>query len=448
MRPQLVAIPGSRGQRWSVPAKSSHNRIAALGLGAVLIFGVLAYGSVDPWAALVLRLTTAALLVSWLAMQWRSGSVSIQRNPAYLPVVLFALLLGAQLLLKKTVYAYVSWTEAAGYCAYAIIFFLAAEEIGGERAESFSIVLAVFGAAVSLFAILQYASGTQDIYWFHKTPWGGPVFGPFANHNHYAGLMEMLWPFAWALAWCQSGARRALLIAGAAVMIASVFLSASRGGVLSALVQVLIAAIFLRSKFQRRAPVMIGGLAVVLAVAVSVFWLASPETLSHLLDTEGAKRLTIDRDGINMWLQRPWLGFGLGTFPIAYPHFRSFYTTLFINQAHNDYLQLLIECGIAGFMCVLAFLGLALREATRVIRRFGVQDPTGAVRLAAVLGIAGILVHSSLDYNLHIPSNAALFAALCGIASRPGVFKHVAWPNTARVMRTEEVVTATEVSAY
>ena len=46
---------------------------------------------------------------------------------------------------------------------------------------------------------------------------------------------------------------------------------------------------------------------------------------------------------------------GLGTFDVVYPAYRSFYTTLYVNAAHNDYLQVLIETGIVGFGCVVWF---------------------------------------------------------------------------------------------
>ena len=69
------------------------------------------------------------------------------------------------------------------------------------------------------------------------------------------------------------------------------------------------------------------------------------------------------------WLKRPFLGWGLGTFPIVYPQFRSFYTTFFVNQAHNDYLQLLVETGLAGFAIAIWFLVLMFRQADHEAER-------------------------------------------------------------------------------
>jgi O-antigen ligase len=64
-----------------------------------------------------------------------------------------------------------------------------------------------------------------------------------------------------------------------------------------------------------------------------------------------------------MLVKKPFLGWGLGAFPIVYPEFRSFYTTLFVNQAHNDYLQLLVETGLAGFSIMVWFLVVLFRRA-------------------------------------------------------------------------------------
>jgi O-antigen ligase len=100
----------------------------------------------------------------------------------------------------------------------------------------------------------------------------------------------------------------------------------------------------------------------------------------------------------------------------VYPQFRTFYTNFFVNQAHNDYLQLLVEMGVLGFATMLWFL---FTLYTRAIRKIGnwTSEISGAVALSCVLGLSGILVHSTVDFNLQIPANAALFYVLCTIAA-------------------------------
>lgn len=423
------------GEAWPVAAAGSGVRSAIIiGLTATLIFTALAFGGTPEWALFGLRMATIVLLLAWMALQWRAGSVRLQRNPAYLAAIAFALLIGLQLALGTTVYRYASWTEAGGYCAYAVLFFLTSELLSNQRLTWFQWTMATFGVALAFFAILQYLSGTQQIYWRWSPQFGGTtIFGPFANKNHYSGLMEMLWPFALVLGLREGLARRTLLLSGALLMIASIFLSASRGGAISCLVQIVIAAIVLSGRSRgRRTSFLISAFVLLLLIAGGVLWLATPATLARLINTDGAQRTLIYRDTLRMWLQHPWLGFGLGTFPTAYPRFRSFYSVFFINQTHNDYLQLLVECGIFGLAAIAAFLWLTLRQGVRVVRQRGLRDSGSAARLAAMIGMAGILAHSVVDFNLHIPANAALFAVLCGIVGRPADPSRHIWPRGDR----------------
>ena len=119
-----------------------------------------------------------------------------------------------------------------------------------------------------------------------------------------------------------------------------------------------------------------------------------------------------------MFSHRPIWGWGLGTFPTIYPSYRSFYTNLFVNEAHNDYAQLLVETGLLGFGLMLWFLVRLYQYGLPTSRRWEFKWD-GAVSLAALLGCTAILFHSFVDFNLQIPANAALFYVLCGLAASP-----------------------------
>jgi O-antigen ligase len=127
-------------------------------------------------------------------------------------------------------------------------------------------------------------------------------------------------------------------------------------------------------------------------------------------------RLIIDRDCLRILVKRPLLGWGLGALPIVYPEFRSFYTNFFVNQAHNDYLQLLVETGLAGSSIAARFLVLVFRRATGKLNNW-TETASDALTMAALLGCVRVLVHCFLDFNLQIPANAALFYVVCAIAA-------------------------------
>ena len=162
--------------------------------------------------------------------------------------------------------------------------------------------------------------------------------------------------------------------------------------------------------------------AICLAIGALVFWIDSGRVLKQLgslwdpLTNAGVtSRLEVARDFPKMVRLRPIAGWGLGLFPIIYPQYRSFSTDLVVNQAHNDYLQVLIETGILGFACVVWFIVNLYRSG---IRNFRALSRVASGRaLGPLVGCTGILVHSLSDFNLHIPANAALFFVLSGIAS-------------------------------
>jgi O-antigen ligase len=188
-------------------------------------------------------------------------------------------------------------------------------------------------------------------------------------------------------------------------------------------VEMAVLAVWLRphQRNWRQHAILGGFLVVVIGLLV---WIGGNEMTRRLAsihsetrqELSGGVRLTIARDSLRMWKQRPLLGWGLGTFPEVYPQFRSFYTSFFVNQAHNDYAQLLTETGLAGFAIALWFLVLVFRRA-RVKLENWPETANGVLTLAALLGCVGILVHSFLDFNLQIPANAALFYVLCASAA-------------------------------
>ena len=283
-----------------------------------------------------------------------------------------------------------------------------------------------YGAVVAAFAVLQGIAPNGKLYWIWKLEQGGLNYGPYVNHNHYAGLMEMLLPFPLVLAATQfTIGKQKIAVAGiAALMAGSIFLSGSRGGMVAFLAEMIVLGVLLLRLRQGswKQPLMLGlFLAMVIAFLV---WIGSNELTRRLIsihaeareEINGGVRLTIDRDCLRMLLKRPLLGWGLGTFPTVYPGFRSFYTNFFVNEAHNDYLQLLVETGLVGFSIAIWFLVVVFRRAAGKLQNW-TETASGALTVASLLGCVGILVHSFLDFNLQIPANAAIFYVLCAIAA-------------------------------
>ena len=441
-------------ETWDRRAFALHlDNVVLYGTFGLLMCGPLAFGAVEPWSMFLLEVGAVVLALLWLAKQWLEEEIKILWNPLFLPMGAFALLILVQLLVGTSAYRHDTITQAMLYCAYGLLCFLATQSLlRSSQARKIAVILGIYGIVVAAFALLQGISPNGKLYWIRQPSMGGWIYGPYVNHNHYAGLMELLVPIALVNALGHLTHEKERFVAGvaAAIMTGTIFLSGSRGGMLAIFVElVVLAVVFFRQRKRVRIAIGVGAFAVVLVGLLA--WLGGKELATRVtsISTEtrseisGGMRLSIDRDALAMFRRKPVLGWGLGTFPTVYPQFRSFYTNFFVNEAHNDYLQLLCETGVLGFGTMLWFLAVVVRRALGKIRKW-TSDVSAAVTLACLLGLTGILVHSFFDFNLQIPANAAIFYVYCSIAAAPPLLQR----SRKRAVETEEeepVVPASEV---
>jgi O-antigen ligase len=128
-------------------------------------------------------------------------------------------------------------------------------------------------------------------------------------------------------------------------------------------------------------------------------------------------RLAMTKDGLRMFWQKPVLGWGLGTFTTVYPAVSQFLQTLFVNAAHNDYVQVLAETVLIGFAAVVRFIVEVCRARLRNAQGWS-RNYSRALGLAAFVGCTGLLVHVFFDFNLQIPANVCVFYFLCAVSTR------------------------------
>jgi O-antigen ligase len=434
-------------------------QVLLYGTFGVLLFGPVAFGAVEPWSIFVLETGSLLLVLLWFAKQWLDGELNVQWNPLFLPMAGFGFLILLQIATRRSAYPHDTVSGALLYCAYAMLCFLASQTLlRASQARKLTVIFVLYGFTLAALALLQGITRSDKLLWIRQPRLGGWIYGSYVNHNHYAGLMELLMPIPLVLSLTHMAHRKERTAAGiaAAIMTGTVFLSGSRGGMLAIVVEfIVLAVILVRYKKGIRIALGVGAFAVALVCLLA--WLGGPQlservsSISSEARTEisGGMRLSIDRDAFRMFLERPLLGWGLRAFPVVYPQFRSFYTNFFVNEAHNDYLQLLAEMGLLGFGVMVWFLVVLYRTALGKIGNW-TSDMTGAVTLACLLGSTGILVHSLFDFNLQIPANAALFYVFSTVAVAPPLVqrarKRRAEPSAPTAPSApEEVVPTSEV---
>jgi O-antigen ligase len=407
------------------PNAGCNHRMVFRGAIGLLLLGPLAFGATEPWSQFVLEFGTACLFVVWAMGEARSTIFTVRWASTLTPMLGFILLMAAQLALHVTISRGQTLSAGLLFAAYFVLCFLLIQSLRQpHQLEAAALIVSIYGATVALFALIENFTSNGKLYWLRKPYYEGWIYGPYVNHNHYAGLMEILTPVPLVIALSPRCTAKKRWLAGitAAIMATSILFSQSRGGMFGFAAELLLLTGLLARHASRRqtfaALVLFFCLTILLAA-----WLGAPQIVERLetfhsqahTEISGGMRLNIDRDGLKMLPHRPLLGWGLGSFVDVYPQFRSFYTNLVIDHAHNDYLELLIETGMVGSMIAAWFLLTVFRSAWQTLRQPEWRT-AGLASLASLAGITGILIHGLVDFNLQIPANAAIFYGLCTVA--------------------------------
>lgn len=439
----------------------SHTRSTRFGsavvvvLCIVLIFSIVAYGAVDNWAIGFNALFCTLVTWLWLAESWKLRAFSFDSNPIQLALVALILIGLIQLLPLR------GGGDPSGVLSVApagtlsldpfstkfaviklvlyLIFFAAALRfvVTAKRFRRVAITLIVFGALIAVFAIFQKLVNPENIYGTRRTVQAS-TFGPFINGHHFAALMEMILGLSLGLLYGKSVKKelRVLFLIAAVLMGIAIIMTSSRGGLLSlfgVLAMVTIFA-FLRKKKkaadgereenfagQKKLLLLGGGLAFVLLIAGGSLLLGSDSALFRGLGIEAAGtdvsngRLHFWYVALQIFKDNFLLGVGLDAFGVAFTRYDTWNGAFRIEQAHNDYLQIMADAGILGLACILGFIYLLFRQGIRIVTstrdRFRYSVATGALA-----GCFGVLIHSFFDFPLRTPANAFVFLTLAALA--------------------------------
>lgn len=394
-----------------------------VGLCCLLAFAVLSFGAVEEWAQAVLEVGVSLLLIAWAVRLYRVKAEQLTFSAELLPLLALAVVAIAQLVFHLTASRYYTRVELQRLLTYVIFLWLMSQAYSRRgHWRSYIWFLMTLGFVVSVFGILQHLTFNGKLYWFRVLRFGGMPFGPYVNRNHFAGFAETVIPVA-LVPLVLGKVRRERLPAVALfaiVPIVALLLSASRGGIVSFAVQMITLFLLLLVRRIRSRYVLVGGMLVLCAV-MAVSWIGVHQVLERFqgmekLEVSEGKRTSLRENTWRLFLDHPILGTGLGTFEMVFPPYDTLYDGKIVNHAHNDYLEVLAETGLVGGLCGLWFLGVVLLNSLKGFEELG-SSFSSALNLSGLIACSGILVHSLVDFNLHIPANALLFFVCAHMAS-------------------------------
>lgn len=316
--------------------------------------------------------------------------------------------------------------------SYTVLFF--ATRILCREAKACRRLLTAAAAASAIaagYALLQ-AIGLDPWPWDDVSGLGTyrRPFGTMGHANLLAAFLVMSLPLTlWLAAQAYRAGRRTITatwLAAATLEILCVVLCLSRGAWLALAAALAVLGMGWARRFSWRRAVPLAWLAVPVAIlGFALHGRAETELTSRLADrvrhwSQSESRLHIWRAGWQMFRDRPWLGYGLDTFQLAYPHYRTAASwrsewNVTPARAHNEAIHILATQGATGGAAAI-FLTLGLAAAgLRAWRSGDAADPSLAA--AAAAGIVAFYVQDLFSFT--VAGCGSLFVVLAGMLPRP-----------------------------
>jgi len=383
----------------------------------LLFFLPIAHGAVEVWSVTVMHIVSIVIVALWILSQIKDGQIKFHRTP--LDLALFAFLLLAFLSLSYSVYPYSSRIQLYKIFNYIAIFYLLINTIKDNKKLLVLVwIVAIFGAAYAIFGLILVEGNLLGFNIFSsRRNW---ISLTYVNHNHFAGYLLMIIWLCLGLALSYRGAKRALLIClGISIAVAILF-SLSRGGAIGLLGGMfffftIIAFCRGRQRFLWLLPVFFA------SVLLATTLLGGFDPVFEKINTlkvptiSGRGRFEIWDNTLILIKDNLWFGTGIGTFQYSYPRYQTGSINSFYSHAHNNYLELAAEMGVAGTMSVIICLITLFSQAIKKLIRQSDRQ-LQAIGTGALAGCFSLLIHEITDFNLHIPSNAFIFAVCAAIA--------------------------------
>ncbi len=298
--------------------------------------------------------------------------------------------------------------------------------------------LVLCGLFQAVYGGLMTLSGLEYGFFHEKTSGRGLATGTFINRNHLAGYLVMCLSVGIGLLIAQLGngtsyhtwrqrlvavlswimSPKMVLRLTLVCLVIALVMTHSRMGNTAFFASMLIAGILalILSRHANRAIVILLVSLIVIDIFIVGTWFGLEKVKQRIEQTSLATetRDEVDIYTIPYWQDYFWTGSGLGSYYTTFPRYQGADVKGFYHHAHNDYLEFATETGLIGVL----LLGIAILLTSGVVlialyRRH--RSLNRGIAFAATMAITALLIHSTVDFNLQIPANAATFMLILAL---------------------------------
>jgi len=450
------------------PVKSE-DRIIYLGFLILIAWLPLPFGSNSPWAETIVEVWTFSLMFLWLIAFMRNKVRTTDVFKKATPVIgLFFIWLVWILLqitplppawiasLSPAAFHHQSLVNsaelmtlsldphatAAGWfksLAYILIFILSLLLIHSRRRlRQLAYVVIYSGLFQAVYGSLMTLSGLGYGFFIQNPLALNVTTGTFINRNHLAGYLVMALSIGigmmiasldtesdytvkqrlrYYLKLILSPKLRLRLYL--AMMVVALVLTHSRMGNTSFFASLIIAGGLglILSRHATRGTIVL----LISLIAIDVFivgaWFGLEKVVERIEETTLVKetRDEVDIYAYQQWKDYQWTGSGLGSFYSVFPKYSKEDVGGYYDHTHNDYLEFASDTGVIGVTLLGSIVAMSIYTA--LVAQYRRRDPLmRGISFAAIMSICAMLIHSTVDFNLQIPANAATFMLILSLA--------------------------------
>jgi O-antigen ligase len=369
------------------------------------------------------------VMLLWCARLWIAPKPKFLWPPVCWAVLAFMIYAIARY--RTADIEYVARDEMICVLIYALLFFAIVNNL--HRQESMQLIaltLIFLAMLVAAYAVFQVATKSNKV-WMVVSPYGRRGTGTFISPNNCAGFLEMILPLglAWVLVSRAKATLKVFVGYAALVTLAGIVATVSRGSWISVGLALIVFFSVLVFHHSYRLP-SLAMLAVLICGGILMaprlqFYKGRMKELTKNNQINSNARFDLWTAAVKMWETNPWWGVGPAHYDYRFREWRPVTEQLQPDRAHNDYVNTLADWGVVGLALIATTMGLL---ATGVIKTWGftggAQSDLGgrnsnkfALVLGGSMGLLAILVHSFVDFNMHIPANAVLAVTLMALLS-------------------------------